>query len=312
MTRWKDFVAMLDLITALVVCGGSAAAQTGDLAVLHNERGLQLLALTDAVQPTLRVVVPGHALSDRSIEILVPEHVTAVKHGSTAAEHLFLPSSDRSTDRPAWRSIGRSFEYTRELSGGVDMVAHATLEDDGIRIQYELKNRSAVQYDMIYAVTDPRLTGIFHDVRLERTYVHHSDGFDLLASDVPNRVTLPLTRWLPSRVLASFTWPVPPLRMERREDDITYYNKSRPVDVPLIVTRSTDGEWVVASFSQAPGNVWSNPELTCQHVDPQASLSPQQRIVLEVKILVIRGSLDDALHRAFRQRDSMKPGNAPK
>ena len=50
---------MLGLITALVVGGGCATAQTGHLAALHNERGLQLLALTDAVRPTLRVVVPG-------------------------------------------------------------------------------------------------------------------------------------------------------------------------------------------------------------------------------------------------------------
>jgi hypothetical protein len=44
--------------------------------------------------------------------------------------------------------------------------------------------------------------------------------------------------------------------------------------------------------------VWSNPELTCQHVDPQTSLSPGQRATIELKLLVIRGSLDDALERA--------------
>jgi len=43
------------------------------------------------------------------------------------------------------------------------------------------------------------------------------------------------------------------------------------VDEPLIVTLSTDRKWIVASFIRATGNVWSNPELTCQHVDPQTS-----------------------------------------
>ncbi len=54
------------------------------------------------------------------------------------------------------------------------------------------RNNSRVAYDMIYAPTDPRLTSIFHDVRLERTYVHHADGFDLLASETLPRLTIPL------------------------------------------------------------------------------------------------------------------------
>jgi hypothetical protein len=302
----KVFVFMLYLTSALFFCGDTVLAQTARPAAVHNRQGLQLLAVMDAMQPTLRVVLPGHAISDRSIEVLFPEHVTAVKHGSTTAEHLYFPGPGRPVQRPSWRSVGRSLEYKLELPGDVDMVARAKLEEDGVRFQYEFTNRSATGYDMIYAVTDPRLTGIFHDVRMERTYVHHANGFDLLASDVPARLTLPLDRWLPARVLASFTWPVPQQRIEKRDESITHYNKARAVDVPLIVTRSTDNAWVVASFSRAPGNVWSNPELTCQHVDPQTSLSPQRRSVLEVKMLVIRGSLDDALRRAIRQRGSLK------
>lgn len=306
MTRLKHLVALLCLTTALFAHGPSALAQTDRPASVKNEQGLHLFALTEPAQPTLRLVLPGQPPSDRSIEVLVPEHVTAVRHGSTTAEHLFLPGSGSPVERPAWRSVGRSLEYKRELPGPVDVVARATLDDDGVRFQYEFTNRSDIAYDMIYAVTDPRLTGIFHDVRMERTYVHHADGFELLASDVPARLTLPLDRWLPSRVLAPFTWPVSAQRTEKRGDGITYYNKARPVDVPLVVTRSMDEEWVVASFSRSPGNVWSNPALTCQHVDPQASLSPQQRVMLEVKLLVIRGSLNDALDRALRQRGSLK------
>jgi hypothetical protein len=169
-----------------------------------------------------------------------------------------------------------------------------------------LSNRSDSAFDMIYAVTDPRLTSIFHDERLERTWVHHRDGFDLLASETPNRLTLPLTEWLPVRYLASFTWPVPTQRVERRADGITYYNKSRAVDEPFIATVSTDGQWVVASFTRVVGNVWSNPELTCQHVDPQTSLAAHADAVLEVKMLVMRGSLEAALGRAVAQRRSLK------
>ena len=147
---------------------------------------------------------------------------------------------------------------------------------------------------MIYAVTDPRLTSVFHDVRLERTYVHHTEGFDLLASETPDRLTIPLSQWLPAE------------RVERRRDGISYYNTSRKVDIPLIATFSTDRTWVVASFTREMGNVWSNPELTCQHVDPQTSLAPGQDATLEVKILVLRGSLNNVLEKAILQRNFLK------
>jgi hypothetical protein len=159
---------------------------------------------------------------------------------------------------------------------------------------------------MIYAVTDPRLRGIFHDVRLERTYVHHSDGFDLLASETPERLTMPLDQWLPCRYLASYTWPVPRQRVERRQDGIRYYTKSRAVDQPLVATVSTDRNWVAASFSRTVGNVWSNPELTCQHVDPERPLPAHQQATAEVKILFLRGTLGDVLQKVIAQRERLK------
>ncbi len=207
---------------------------------------------------------------------------------------------------PAWRRIGQSLQYESEFKDGIHFLARATLEDDGVLFHYEFLNHSNAGYDKAYAVTNPRLTSIFYDIRLERTYVHHKDGFDLLASETPSRLTMPLREWLPARYLASFTWPVSVQRVERRADGITYYNKSRDVDEPMIATLSTDRRWVVTSFTRTTGNVWSNPELTCQHVDAETSLSPGQQAVLEVKILVIQGSLDQALQEIIRQRDTLK------
>ena len=117
---------------------------------------------------------------------------------------------------------------------------------------------------------------------------------------------MPLNQWLPSRYLVSFTWPVPTQRVEHRDDGITYYNKSRPVDEPMIATVSSDRQWVVASVSKTTGNVWSNPELTCQHVDPTRPLPAGQNTKLEIKMLVLRGSLDDALTKVKEQRSSLK------
>jgi hypothetical protein len=282
--------------------GQSSPAQP---TIIRSQSGLQMLAPV-STEPRLRIVLPDAATPDSSIEVLVPEHVTAVKQGSATAEQLYLFRPGSEQDAPAWRRKGDALEYQRTLPGQVLLTARATLESDGVRFMYEFANSSAVIYSMITAVTDPRLTGIFHDVRLERTYVHHQDGFDLLASEVPERLTMPLEKWLPARVLASFTWAVPPERRELREGGLTHYNKSRGVDLPFIATRSADGTWVVASVARDAGNVWSNPELTCQHVDPQMPLQPGQRAAVEVKLLILRGSLNDALERARRQRGSLK------
>src|SRR5574341_1243361 len=229
-----------------VACGflwaANSVAQNPE--IIQSPGGLRMLVVAENTQPTLRIVLPGHPDSDRSIEVVFPEHVTARVHGRVNAEHLYRFRPGRQGEGPAWRRVGASLEYERELSSGVAMLARATLEADGIRFHYEFRNRSDVAYDMIYAVTDSRLTSMFHDVRLERTYVHHADGFALLASDTPSRLTMPLDEWLPARYLASFTWPIPSQPVERR-DGIPHYNKSRAVDAPFIATISQDSRWVV-------------------------------------------------------------------
>jgi hypothetical protein len=295
----------------IVICfaWASLSAQTSPAATdlkVRNAGGFQLLVVAENNQPTLRIVLPGRVTSDRSIEVLFPEHVTVVEHGNTAARQLYLFRPGQVGERPDWRRIGHSLEYQRDLQDGVHLLARATLERDGVLFHYEFSNSGKTAYDMILAVTDPRLTSIFRDLRLERTYVHHADGFELLASETPERLTLPLDRWFPVRYLASFTWPVPAQLMDRRNDGIAYYNKSRAVDQPFLATLSEDRKWVIASVARTTGNVWSNPKLTCQHVDHQATLAPGQRSVLEVKIFVLRGSLNEALQRAMQQRKSLK------
>jgi hypothetical protein len=69
---------------------------------------------------------------------------------------------------------------------------------------------------------------------------------------------------------------------------------------------------VAASFSRDPGNVWSNPELTCQHVDPQVTLPKGQTAFYEVKILLFRGTLEDALDKALHERPLLKESETSK
>jgi hypothetical protein len=274
-------------------------------AVIKNKSSLRLFVAPENTQPTLRIVLPGHPMTDRAIEVVFPEQVTVRKHGSTDVEHIYMWQSGLQGKPPAWRQESQSLECEKDFGGGINLPARATLEDDGVLFHNEFTNRSDTAYDLIWAPTDPRLTSIFYDVRLERTYVHHQDGVDLLASEIPNRFSMPLKQWLPTRYKASFTWPVPAQRIEHGDDGITYYNKSRAVDQPLVATLSEDHKWVVASFSRATGNVWSNPELTCQHVDEESSLGPGGQAVLEVKILIFRGSLDQVLQKVSAQRRTL-------
>ena len=57
---------------------------------IQNAAGLRLLVATDHTSPVLRVILPGRPTSDRSIEILFPEHVTVVKQGQRSAQQLYL------------------------------------------------------------------------------------------------------------------------------------------------------------------------------------------------------------------------------
>jgi hypothetical protein len=115
-----------------------------------------------------------------------------------------------------------------------------------------------------------------------------------------------LDQWLPARYLAYYTWPLPTKNVEKRDDGITYYNKLRVVDKPLIATVSSDRKWVVASFTRTSGNVWSNPELTCQHVDPQIPLALGGSAAMATKILVFQGSLDHVLKKVDSQSESLE------
>jgi hypothetical protein len=273
---------------------------------VENAAGLRLLVDRENADPALRILLPGQAEADRAIQVIFPEHVTVRKHGENEAAHLYLWQPGREGHPPAWTRTDDGLQYEMELGSGMRMTARAALQADGVLFHYTFRNDSAVDYDMVYAPTDPRLTGMFHDVRLERTYVHHANGFELLASETPKRLTMPLNEWLPARYMASYTWPVPAKLVEKRGDGITYYNKSRPVDEPMVATVSADGKWVVASFTRTVGNVWSNPELTCQHVDSSPALPAHGTAVVEVKLLILRGSLEDALRRVVRQREGLK------
>jgi len=293
--------SLLLLLWSLCISAASVS-QTLDV---HNSSGLRMSVDTDDRNPALIIVVPDGPEGARSSKILFPEHVTVHAHGQSEQEHLYMFSAGTEGHSLEWKKTDNALEYARDF-GQIHFVARAILKDDGIVFHYEFANHSMIDYDMVTAITDPRFHSVFYDPRLQRTYVHHRDGFDLLASETSARLTMPLKDWFPARYLASYTVPVPRERVQHRDDGITYYYKSRAVDVPMIATLSEDRTWVAASLARNPGNVWSNPELTCQHVDPEVPLPHNGHAAYEVKILIFKGSLEDALSKVLAQRNALE------
>src|SRR3990170_9060911 len=97
------------MLTVWLVAGPSltraqTAAGSADVHLpIRNGAGLQLFIATEHTSPVLRVVLPGQPASDRSIEILFPEHVTVVKQGQTSGEQLYMFRPGRRGDQTLWR-----------------------------------------------------------------------------------------------------------------------------------------------------------------------------------------------------------------
>jgi hypothetical protein len=298
--RW--LIRFLVAVTMLAT-QGSPWSRAETPMVVDAASGLRLLVAEENTLPTLKILLPGEPISSSGIEVVFPEHVTVREHGKSEAQHLYLWRPGQHGDRPAWLRVGQSLQYEIDLKNGVHMLARAKLEGDGVRYYYNFVNHSQVDYDFLQAIWDPRLyQSIFRDVRLERTYVHRKEGVDLLASDMPARLTMPLNEWLPCRYLDSYTWPVPPAgKRVVKHGDITYYYASRPVDDPFVATVSQDGKWIAATFTRETGNVWTNPELTCQHADPETSLKARGTASLEGKTFVFMGTLEQFLEKIRKE-----------
>ena len=289
------------LIAGLLV-SGMLHAQSFEI---RNAAGVEITVDTEDRNPALLVTVPDGPEDDRSFKVLLPEHVTVRMHGASDGKHLYIFRPGAVGEAPAWKRDGNRLEYAKDF-GEIHFLARVTLTEDGILFHYEFVNHSKSDYDMVTAVTDPRFRAVFYDPRLERTYVHTTDGFELLASDAPERLTEPLTEWFPVRYMASYTNPIPADRVQRRSDGITYRYRLGRADVPMIATLSQDGSWVAATFSRHAGNVWSNPELTCQHADEEAPLPHDGKVETDEKILIFKGSLEDALRKMEQQLATLK------
>lgn len=272
------------------------AFSQSQLALTNPKSGIRL-SVVNKTFPLLKILLPGQSATDRGIEIEFPEHVTGINEKTKDIEHLYLVTRGNSNRRtePVWNINSNVLIYETILNNSFKLIARAKLDSNAVEFSYEITNNSTIPYKSLQAVTCVKLYSLFSDTLLERSYVHHSNGFDLLASETPQRLTMGLQQWLPCRYLASYTWPVPNKRIEKDEDGITRYNKSRKVDQPFIATFSHDKKWIAATYTKETGNLWTNPERSCQHADPAITLNPAETKILNLKTFVIKGNLQNLL-----------------
>jgi hypothetical protein len=262
-----------------------------ELSLKDSKSGLRLFVINTDF-PLLKALIPGQPDTDRGIEIEFPEHVTGLNTQRNAVEHLYLVSRGNANRRtvPVWKKDGNTLIYETLINGNIRLIAKAKLDSNAITYSYTFTNLSDISYQNLQAVTCVKLYSVFSDTLLERTYVHHADGFDLLASETPQRLTMPLDKWLPCRYLVSYRWPVAPKKIDKGEDSITRYYKSKKADEPFIATYSHDKKWIAATYTAETGNLWTNPERTCQHADPSITLNAHETKSLVLKTFLFKGS----------------------
>jgi hypothetical protein len=297
MTIKPFYLGYLLLACNITMCGQK------ELVLTQKETGLKVI-VTNKNFPLLKILLPGQPEDERGIEVEFPEHVTGLNKSTNTNEHLYLVSNGDRNKRtlPAWKMDENSLTYETDLNNRVKLTAKVEFESNSISYTYSFTNHSNVVYENFQPVTCVQLYSTFSDTLLTRTYVHHSDGFDLLASETPDRLTMSLQQWLPCRYLVSYSWPVPSKRIGKDEDSITRYYKSRKADKPFIATLSHDKKWVAATYTSETGNLWTNPERTCQHADPSISLKPGESKTVRLKTFITRDSLAGLLQIINREQ----------
>jgi hypothetical protein len=139
----------------------------------------------------LAVLLPDGEGPESEVRIEFPESVLA-QTGEDTPEIELYGNHHETNEEPSWRIEDGTIEYSLELRDQCSMTARATADPDGLLMTYVLTNHSDEDYSWILPATCIRQEARFEDHSLERTYVHVPRGFELLASETPERLDLAL------------------------------------------------------------------------------------------------------------------------
>lgn len=276
---------------------------------LRNRAGIAVRPIGDPNRPTLGLSLPETPGANAAV-IELPEHAwhRAERGGDPVWFYKMYTDDVRLKGQVAWRRDGGSLRYSMRTPSGFTLAGTVTLQPDGLLLGYEFGNPGAKAFVEVQAPTCIKLYRPFTDVFLERTFVHHAEGLNLLASETPERLTMNAEEWLPCRYIArcSSQTVVPAQRVERQADGITRYHKLRLADVPFVATVSSPRGWVAATHALATDSVWTNPARTCHHADSSAALPANSTARLALKFYVMRGGVDEVWRSVAAARKAAK------
>jgi hypothetical protein len=194
-----------------------------------------------------------------------------------------------------WLKDANTLSYSMKTPSGFSLNSKASLEADGVAITHEVTSTATSNLTVVEAPTCVKLYRPFTDIFLERTYVHHPEGLQLIASETPDRLAKNAEEWLPCRyVVLCGKKAARPGRLTERLDGVTRYFKSRVADVAFIATESQPRGWVAAPHGIDCPSVFTNPARTCHHADSRVQSSSNGKALLRLKVYLIKGTLKDA------------------
>ncbi len=256
--------------------------------------GLRIERHGDPQRPAIALFLPETKYPSAIIEM--PEHAwRKEKAGSEQVWFYKMYTSDRALQGEVnWLKTGNALSFSMKTSSGFTLNSKATLEANGVVITHEVISSSVRQLAAVEAPTCVKLYRPFTDVFLERTYIHHPEGLELIAFETADRFEKNAEEWLPCRYIARVGKDAPPPehRVERL-DGVTRYFKSRAADAAFLATESQPSGWAAATHAVNCGSVFTNPARTCHHADPRALAITDGRAVLRLKVYVLKGTPKD-------------------
>src|SRR6476660_10066969 len=113
---------------------------------VDNASGVTVRVATEHADPSVWLSVSDEASGQDAVLVLLPEHVTVRKRGTSEAEHLYLWRPGQSGSRPNWRQVRNMLQYEKEFAPGMHFLAQVSLESDGVLYHYEFVNHSDVDF----------------------------------------------------------------------------------------------------------------------------------------------------------------------
>lgn len=214
--------------------------------------------------------------------IEMPEHAwrKAAPDGEQEWFYKMYGSDPAFRGQVEWSRSGSGLSYTMTTPSGYTLRSRAVLGSDGLDITHEVSHGSILKHAGVEAVTCVKLYRPFTDVFLDRTYVHHADGLELIASETKGRTGKNVEEWLPCRYIARVGKHAPPAQYRTEKlDGVTRYFKSKPADAAFLAHQS--GEDLSPHRSHRQGSHRWPSDLTAESVSPQRTgtgrLAPRLR-----------------------------------